>query len=1009
MNRASVYNIPPERSFVDSLAAGLLLRYGSDPLSLAAVTVLLPNRRACRALAGAFLRAGGGRPLALPAMRPLGDLDEGELELRLEDDPPGAAGLDLPPAIGPLRRRLLLTRAVMRVEETTPDQAARLAEELARLLDAVQIERLGFERLGGLAPERYASHWQLTLRFLRLLTEHWPAILAEEGAIDPADRRNRLIEAQARLWTNEPPTGPVVAAGSTGTVPATADLLSVVATLPQGMVVLPGLDPHMDEETWAALDDPAPEPTHPQHAMKRLLSKLGIDRDGVMPWQDGLTQARPARGRLLSHAMRPAAATASWRTEPLPPDVIDAALEGVTRIDAPGTEEEARTIALLMRADLERPDRTAVLVTPDRALARRVSAELRRWDIVVDDSAGVPLGDTPSGTFLRLLARAAGEEAAPVPLLALLKHPFAAAGATPAAMRRRSRALERAVLRGPRPAPGLDGLLATLETEAAAARSDAGRRGLTASILFVRGLQRIMQPFMRLVQSRYASVEDLIRAHIACAEALARPEGSPDGRRLWGGEAGEAAATFVAELLGASHGFDRIAGRDYPGLFEALLAGTAVRPRWGRHPRLAIWGTLEARLQHADHMILGGLNEATWPPEAPADPWMSRPMRSAFGLPPVERKVGLSAHDFVQAFAAPRVTLTRAMRVDGTPTVPSRWLMRLDAVLRAAGRTGAIGQSAQWLGWADALDRPAQRPVAVKAPAPRPPVHLRPRQLSVTQIETWIRDPYAIYARHILRLRALDPLDAEPGAPERGEFIHEALDRFVRKWPTDLPDDALEQLLFIGRETFAPVLTRPGVEAFWWPRFERIADWFVSLERQRRADLREVGTERVGLMQIEGPAGPFRLTGKADRIDRLADGSLAIIDYKTGSLPSAGHVAAGAAPQLALEAAIACAGGFEGIEPGAVSELAYWKLSGGDPAGEVQPAGGRRRGASDPAHHPEELMVAAAEGLAAYVAAFDDPATPYLSQPRPELAPRFSDYAHLARVAEWGRGGGDGG
>ena len=364
----------------------------------------------------------------------------------------------------------------MRVEETSPDQAARLAEELARLLDSVQIERLSFDGLAGLVPDRYASHWQLTLRFLQVLTRHWPDILADEQALDPADRRNRLIAAQADLWRHDPPTDPVVAAGTTGTMPATADLLGVVARLPQGCVVLPGLDPYLADDAWEALDGPYPEgghseAGHPQHAMKQLLAKLGVARRDVLAWDDGRAAGAQARARLLSRTMEPAATTAGWRTAPIPPDEVSAALDGVMRIDAPGTEEEARAIALLLRAELERPEGNAVLVTPDRGLARRVSAELRRWNIEVDDSAGVELGGTPPGTFLRLLARMAAEDAAPVPLLALLKHPLAAGGMDPALFRRRTRELERIVLRGPRPEPGLHGLLATLASEAKQARS----------------------------------------------------------------------------------------------------------------------------------------------------------------------------------------------------------------------------------------------------------------------------------------------------------------------------------------------------------------------------------------------------------------------------------------------------------------------------------------------------------------------------------------------------------
>jgi ATP-dependent helicase/nuclease subunit B len=257
-----------------------------------------------------------------------------------------------------------------------------------------------------------------------------------------------------------------------------------------------------------------------------------------------------------------------------------------------------------------------------------------------------------------------------------------------------------------------------------------------------------------------------------------------------------------------------------------------------------------------------------------------------------------------------------------------------------------------------------------------------------------MRDPYAIYARHVLRLRALDPIDADPGAAERGDYIHRALDRFVKAYPAALPADAEARLVECGRAAFGAALSRPGIWAFWWPRFLRIARWFVALERERRAGLAESRGELTGSLRIAARGGAFLLVGKADRIDRRRDGGLVIIDYKTGAVAKPAEVAGGFAPQLPLEAAIAAAGGFEHLATGAVAELAYWRLSGGETAGEVKPV------AADPAD-VAALAESAAEGLAALIDRFDDPATPYRARPRPEWAPRFSDYAHLARVKEW--------
>lgn len=427
------------------------------------------------------------------------------------------------------------------------------------------------------------------------------------------------------------------------------------------------------------------------------------------------------------------------------------------------------------------------------------------------------------------------------------------------------------------------------------------------------------------------------------------------------------------------------------------MASRVVRPRYGEHPRLSIWGPLEARLQQTDLLILGGLNEGTWPAEPAADPWLSRPMRRQFGLPSPERRIGLAAHDFAQALAAPRVVLTRSERVEGTPAVPSRWLARLDAVAPDHTMKEIKAQGAYWVGWAKALDAPeATRPCP--PPRPCPPVAARPRRLSVTAIGTLMTNPYAVYARHILRLKCLDPIDADPGAAERGQVIHDALSAFIRSCDTDPPDDALERLLRIGEQAFSGLDAWPEARAFWWPRFERIAQWFADGEAARRTDVTHSATEVEGVLALQAPQGRFLLTARADRIDRAADGGLQIIDYKTGGVPTDKQIVAGYAPQLPLEALIAEAGGFDGVAAAPVSGVAHWRLSGGSPAAEIKPPK-----LADVA----TLVEQAGRGLAGLIARFDQADTPYLARLRPDFVLRFDDYEHLARVLEWSAGGGE--
>jgi ATP-dependent helicase/nuclease subunit B len=548
-----------------------------------------------------------------------------------------------------------------------------------------------------------------------------------------------------------------------------------------------------------------------------------------------------------------------------------------------------------------------------------------------------------------------------------------------------ARRLERYALRGIAPAPGFAGIVEALE-ENASRHDNADRRarieGLTG---WLGRIAAAAEPFAKLIDSPLVSLEETLTAHVAFAEWLAASDEASGPARLWAGDAGEAAARFVAELRPAAAGLRPFAGTDYAPLLADLMAGVVVRPRYGGHPRLAIWGPLEARLQQVDRLVLAGLNEGTWPAEPVTDPWLSRPMRAAFGLPPPERRVGLAAHDFAQGFAAPEVVLTRALRVEGAPTVPSRWLLRLDGFLGVLQHDIAT-EAPRWRAWQQQLDRPAAI-AGIGPPAPKPPVAARPRKLPVTAIETWMRDPYAIYARHVLELRALDPLGEDLGPAERGLFIHQALDLFVTEIGDGWPADPLARLLDAGRRAFGQALQRPTVRAFWWPRFERIARWFVGTEAGQRADLLARHAEVRGEFVLPAAGGDFTVTAKADRIDRLRAGGLAIIDYKTGTPPPNKDIALGFAPQLPLEAAMAAAGGFAGIDHAAVERLEHWWL-GSDP--KVVPIAA-----------PAAAAQQAREGLLRLIDAFDDPATAYASQPAAQYAPRHSDYEHLARVKEW--------
>ncbi len=868
----NLFTVPPNAPFLDAIAAEWLRRAGDDPLEAARGLILLPTRRAARALAEAFLRVGDGRPLLLPRISAIGALDEAPLAL--------AAPLDLPPAVEPAKRLAVLSLMVLGMRgaggaPSTADRAWRLAAELCTLID--EAEQAGIDlaaKLPDAADPEFAEHWRQTLAFLHIATAAWPAWLAEQGLLNPAERQVRLLHAQAQAWEAESPPDPVLVAGATGGIPAVARLLRVVARLPNGAVVLPGLDVDLRPRAWDAIDD-----QHPQAGMRRLLQQIGASREDVRPWPATAGAVPDGRVQLLRRALLPAKAL-DWAEAPLPDapirggaakaqrqlllplpeagarkDIPDDSLP--YRLEAADQQEEAAAIALILRGALETPGRRACLVTPDRDLARRVAAELLRFGVVADDSAGEPLAETPPAIFLRLLARAVAEDLAPVPLLALLKHPLAAAGLPPVACRAAARTLERLCLRGPRPLAGLSGLRVALD------RRPEGPNRARAADLLAR-IERCLEPVLRLAPSPAASglvlpPADALIALLTAAESLAASDEATGQTRLWAAEEGEALAAHLVPVLEAAALLPDQPRHTLPGLLDAVLEGAVVRSRralrgrdGAEHPRVFIWGLLEARLQTADVMVLGGLAEGVWPQASDPGPWMSRLMRARVGLPSPEDRVGQSAHDFAAAAcAAPTVVFSCPQRRDGAPTVPARWLERIRALLHGRGQALPVSPA---LAWARRLDQPARGPEPVRPPAPCPPLHLRPRKLSVTEVETWLRDPYAIYAKHILRLKPLDPLDQPMDAADYGSIVHAGLHLFLREQGAAWPIDAADRLRACLDRALMEPRFRPAVVAWWGPRLARIAAWLAECggrsPRRRTARRDHLGGER----QLRFPA-----------------------------------------------------------------------------------------------------------------------------------------------------------
>ena len=1013
--RPRVFTIPPSAPFLPTLAAALLdgklvpgFTPRGDPLALASATVFLPTRRAARALATAILQATGGEATVLPRIMPLGDVDEDALAFA-EDAP-----LARPRAADPLTRKLVLARLVRhwaaqlpaatgdeaRLIASSPAAAIAFADSLARLFDDLIIAGVSFDDLRKVVPPELDRYWEKSFEFLQIAHQGWFAYLAERGLADPTKRRDELIAREAKRIAADG-DGPVIAAGSTGSLPAVANLLAAITRRPDGAVVLPGLDRDLDDESYALIDGEEPSPGHPQFGLKRLLGRLGISRREVEPLA---VPAIPMREKLLSEAFRPAATTDRWRdrAKALSADDIGAALADVTLVEASDPREEALTVALILRETLEDPGKNAALVTPDRALARRVAAELSRWNIAIDDSAGLPLAATEAGRLARLAASAAAERLAPLPLVALLRHPLAQLATTA-----EIDALERAVLRGPRPAAGIDGLvraIAELRTSKFHKRDARAKLSETdwqmAADLAAR-IGKALEPLLALADARPRPFADLVQAH---KNVLA---GINSGLTASTADDAKALTNVLETLAKASDDATAATLAEYADMLPALLAEPHVRPPFDPHARVRILGPLEARLLDVDRVVLAGLNEGSWPPDVHSDAWLNRPMRrelKKLDLP--ERRIGLSAHDFVQSMGPGKVVLTRARRDSGVETVQSRFLHRLAALVPEAEWDAVKRRGNRYLAIARTFEQTLEAK-PIERPRPTPPLAARPSHLSVREIEDLVRDPYTIYARHVLGLTPLEPIDAEPGARERGTLLHEALARFVEAYPDRLPPDALAALLAIGRRTFAALDGFPGIHAVWWPRFERVAEWFVARETERRESVASTRVEASGRIVIELGDRSFTLSARADRIDLLANRSVAVLDYKTGEPPGVIEALVGLAPQLPLEAAIARRGGFDGIAANTtVSQIAVVRLSGGNPPGKVMDFDFTKGPAKKTA---ERLKIATLDDFAehslarltALLLAFARLDQPYHSMPRPKWRLRYGAYDHLARVKEW--------
>jgi ATP-dependent helicase/nuclease subunit B len=954
--------------------------------------IFLPNRRAAREL-GHALQREMGTALIAPDIRALGDIEEGDGVAAFGPD-----AIDLPPALPAARRRGALARLIQAwrtqqgAERLPPGSALAAADELAALLDQAAISGgVDWRKLETLAPQSdLAEHWRISASFLEIVAAAWPNHLAEQGAADDQTRRCAAAKALAARWAKSPTGRPVLIAGSTGAAVATRILMAAVVALPNGVVVLPGLDPELDAAGWAAVADAA---SHPLHGLQQTLAWLDVSPDAVLPWPDFREQPKAeARRRLIDVALAPAETTRGWnaRLDQLSGSgsaqaLVQDGLDGLTLIEAEDEGEEALTAAVLLREILETPGRTAALVAQEAQLGRRVAAILERWGVDVSPTAGEPLHRTLPGSFLSIAMRWAQDPSHPVQMLALLKHALAGLGRDPETLRLEIVELEFAGLRGPRLSWTLDHLADRLHAKHPVAAK------------LVSDLAVVHAPFAHVFAEDPLDGAKAAEAISRMAEALAACPASPTGNRVWAKRAGAMAVKFLEELAELCAEMGGVAASLWPDFADAVAQRITAPPDGPEHPRIAIWGPLEARLQRRDRMILAGLNEGSWPKPATADAFLNRSLRKKLGLPDPDERIGLSAHDFAQMANAPEVVLLRAKRVDDKPAVASRWLWRLRTLAAGGLKSREAAEAAlapkrdrDPLAWARALQKIDMVKPAMP-PAPAPPVTARGLQkFSPSRAMTLIRDPYADYARRILKL-SIEPRVGETiDALARGSAVHKAVELFELKADARPLDELIvEQLLIVGAEPDLIELEKP----LWLRAANAYQKW---LELRAPARAKTVVEAKAGIT-FESQAGTVTLEATADRVEMLTSGSLAIIDFKTGQPKTAPQVQAGLEPQLALEAAIAAQAAFGGLGPAPTEELIYFRMALG--AAVASEKNGQPLQFKDAT--TMDVAAEALAGLTRMIDAYADPTQPYYSKPRVLNLRIPEDYDRLARRAEW--------
>ncbi|OFW96610.1 MAG: hypothetical protein A2977_03455 [Alphaproteobacteria bacterium RIFCSPLOWO2_01_FULL_45_8] len=807
-------------------------------------------------------------------------------------------------------------------------------------LDEIRTEGISLTTLKNFSSVAgQAEHWEKIQKFLTLVSDHWDAILKDEKCVEPVTWQRRFMDIQADLLERDRTKAPIMIAGSLGTIPSTARLIKVISTLKNGVVILPGLQREQKKEFLSS--------RHPQFFLHRLLKKLNSAPEGVRE----LPSKEWNNASLFLEKIFDSRFTGPW--------ILPPSMENIQYIETSDQGEEARIICISIRKALEEGKKKILCISSDPKLLHRVSAELGFWSLSVSVQKKSLL-DTQIGSFLHLATLWFSSPFPTVVMASTFKHSF---------VKKKKdvwNLFEKYILRTWVGNASLLAIEHLLERESAELEPDVCDRlktfyeTLKNHLVFVQEAQPLgfyLDKLESLIAWLLGSETDLENLFLELA-----PEEGVVFQQLWQDLKKSSALIMTHPKMLSEILFSLLQDHQIPNVSK------------GNNESIFLMSPAEARFMEADFKILAGLNEGTWPAELRVDPFFSSSMRETLGLPSLETRFSQSAHDFLSAICIPvPVLITRSLRVGGVPSVPSRFLSYLEMRMGAYNLT--FSQNKDLKVWARNLNSVSQK-TDLQAPRPLPPVSQRPKRLSVTDVSILLRDPYSIYAKHILKLTRLEPFIPEEKSRLFGLFVH----NFLHRWaPTsETPMD----VLLSGRAKFLFELYLGPVEQsrFLWEKFSILFEW---VKQQKK--LANTSTEIKGEFSFAVEDHLFTLFGKADRVDWDQEGAI-LIDYKTGSIPPLSHVKEGKASQITLEALIFLRGGFSDLPPRLpLRDLQYWGLL-----------------SEEILSIKEDLSLLTAQtqqNLEQLISSFYKETTPYLSHPKGFI--KEGEYDHLARLQEW--------